>query len=277
MDSLHKKQMANFSHKCPVDHSGSAVTVTGWQSSDASLAPLVFLHEPGDSSAACRTDAEMMSSLGVSTYFFDMAAPQRWRDRAYSGGRSALQVMQRDLLQVLALVKHNEGGRAPVVVAFGNAAMIAVELSIKYPRLTGGLVLVDPPHGERIGVSSLRQNATRLLAEVAPGVELPARLLAARKVVGSGASRAIRSMTPLMAQEWFLAAGNLAGKLARVDCGCLIVCASADGVSLWQKTIFALDGAGKRCEVTGSPARQTANSSRIPFQSLSRWLQSIQS
>lgn len=276
MESPQKVQITNFSHKCPVDHSGASVTLMGWQCTDANVPPLLFLHEPGDSSAACRADAEMMSSLGMSAYFFDMAGPSRWRDKIYSVGRSALQVLQRDLLQVLALVKHNEKGRAPVVVAFGNAALLAVDISIKYPRLTGGLVLVDPPHAERVAVSALRQNATRLLAEVAPGIELPSRLLAARKVVGASAARTIRSMTPLMAQEWFHAAGGLSQKLTRVDCNCLIIAAGADAVLLWQKTIQALDGAGKRCEVSEAPAIQKANS-RIPLQCLSRWLQSIQS
>lgn len=255
-----------FSLACPVDHSGTALQVNGWKCDEPVQVPLVCLHDLGESASIYRGAMELIASHGGSTFGFDMRGHGRGRPGAISAG--SIRVLQRDLLQVVALVKHQESGQAPVVLANGLSSVLALRLAIAYPKLVSGLILIDPPHPAATSVSRFRQGATRFLAEVIPDLELPARMLSAKRILKP---QVAASMAPAAAHELVESVALIPGQVAKLpglDVRCLIVSSNPSTEALWREEAETRTGAMRDCEVAGSPV----GTGSLPVHIISRWL-----
>lgn len=261
---MNSANISMFSHSCPVDHAGTALQISGWKCDNAGQFPVVCLHDLGESAVIYRGALEILASDGGSTYGFDM--------RGHGDGRSgainarSIKLLQRDLLQVVALVKHYEGGESPVLMANGLSSVIALRLALTYPKLVGGLILVDPPHQEATTVSRLRHGATKFLAEFMPDIELPARILSAKRIIRAQNSGA---MAPAAAHELVESVAGIPAQLAKLSTRCLIVAATAENELLWRKEVCSFSGAGTSCEVV----RSAIGAGSLPVHILSQWLQ----
>lgn len=253
-----------YSHLCPVDHGGTALQISGWQCDAAEQLPLVCLHDLGEAAATYRGAIELIASNGGSTYGFDMRG--HGKGRAGAIGAKSIKLLQRDLLQVVALVKHHEQGEAPVILANGLSSVIAIRLALTYPKLVGGLILIDPPHPESTSVSRFRQGATKFLAEFMPDIELPARFLSARKIIRA---QNAGSMAPAAAHELVEAVAKIPEQLALLSLKCLIIAATPEREGLWREEALSFAGpAGVSCKVVQS----AVGIGSLPVNIISRWL-----
>ena len=251
-----------YSHACPVDHAGTVLQISGWKCDNALQVPVVCLHDLGETSALYRGALELLATNGGSAYGFDMR-------RSGAIGVKSMRVLQRDLLQVIALVKHHEAGEAPVLLANGLSAVIAIRLALTYPKLVSGLILVDPPHPEATAVSRLRLGATRFLAEILPDVKLPSRLLSAKRIIRA---QNAGSMAPVAAHELVEAVAEIPGQLAKLPVRCRILVSSAVSEELWLKDVMSLSGAGTSCEVVLVSAGAGVFSGSLPVHIMCEWL-----
>lgn len=262
---IHAPNISIYSHLCPVDHGGTSLQITGWQCEAAEQLPLVCVHDIGEAAATYRGAMELIASNGGSSYGFDMRGHGKGRNGAIRS--KSIKLLQRDLLQVVALVKHHEKGEAPVILANGLSSVIAVRLALAYPKLVGGLILIDPPHPESTSVSRFRQGATKFLAEFMPDIELPARLLSARKIVRA---QNAGSMAPAAAHELVEAVAGISEQLAMLSTKCLIIAATPEREILWHKETMSFSGSAcASCTVVQS----AVGVGSLPVNIISRWLQ----
>ncbi len=262
---IQQPNISIYSHLCPVDHGGTSLQISGWQCEAAGQLPLVCLHDLGECAATYRGAMELIASNGGSAYGFDMRGHGKGRSGAIRA--KSMKLLQRDLLQVVALVKHHEKGEAPVIMANGLSSVIAIRLALTYPKLVAGLILIDPPHPESTSVSRFRQGATKFLAEVVPDIELPAKLLSARKIIRA---QNAGSMAPAAAHELVEAVAEIPDQLAMLSAKCLIIAATPERETLWRKEALSFSGpASSGCTVVQS----AMGIGSLPVNIISRWLQ----
>jgi len=255
-----------LSQNCPVDHSGTALQISGWKCDETAQAPIVCLHDIGESAAIYRGAIELLALNGISAFGFDMRGHGRGRPGAISAG--SIRTLQRDLLQVVALVKHQESGLAPVLLVNGLSAVLALRLALTYPKLVSGLVLVDPPHPAATAVSRLRRGATRFLAEVVPDVELPAKVLSAKRILKP---QVAASMAPAAARELVDSVALIPDQLAKLSgfsIRCLVISSNPATENLWRGELESRAGRVDECEVVGSPV----GTGSLPVHVISDWL-----
>jgi pimeloyl-ACP methyl ester carboxylesterase len=255
-----------FSQTCPVDHSGTAVQISGWKCDEGAQAPVICLHDLGESASIYRGALELLAANGGSAFGFDMRGHGRGRPGAISAG--SIRTFQRDLLQVVALVKHQESGKAPVLLVNGLSSVLALRLALGYPKLVSGLILVDPPHPAATSVSRLRHGATRFLAEVMPDVELPAKVLSAKRILKPQVAAA---MAPAAAHELVESVALIPDQLAKLSglsIKCLVISSNPATEVLWREEIESRAGRVDDCEVVGSPV----GTGSLPVHIISQWL-----
>lgn len=289
-----------FVHSCPVDHSGTVVQVAGWHSNwtqieaktsgnprrttgpgataatqdgsiesaaSSSSYPVLCLHDFGESASLYKGALEFLAGAGVSAYGFDMRG--HGDNQAGFTGARGLQAFQRDLLQVAALVKHAEDGLAPVLVANGLSGILALRVAKAYPRLVGGVIMIDPPHHSIAEVSRLRHGFTKALAEFLPDLELPVKLLSAKKILRAAANGPMSAAT---AHELFEAVAKIPGQLsdlAEAGCKCLVIVHNRDQRKVWLDDMSESRGKNPRLTVQYDPSGPPGY---LPIQLISEWM-----
>lgn len=175
--SLSSLQHVTF--QCPVDHHGTNVQIVGLRGGDSnvlakeskSLPPVLLVHDLGEEIGVYGHVGEAFGLKGYHVYGYD------FRGHGESGGALShiTQVKQlvNDLLQVVALVRAEEQGRLPIVMAQGMSALIAVSFLKKFGHLISGLVLVAPCFRLRVAMSWFKNMFIRSFAEIVPGIKIP--------------------------------------------------------------------------------------------------------
>lgn len=159
---------------CPVDHDGTTVYLKGWITDEPKGPPIVIVHDAGESISHYREAAKILVEQGHNVYGFDL------RGHGRSGGSlghvDSFDVFLRDLMQVLAWVKHKEGRSLPVVIAQGVGALVALNFQEKYPDRLRALVIVSPAFKLRRRPSFLIRLLIAILAEPFPRLRLPSQI-----------------------------------------------------------------------------------------------------
>src|SRR5690606_5848236 len=116
-----QRRVRNLVYICPVDHVGTSVFVKGWVVPGSRQHPIVLVHDLGETVYMMGGLATKLAEAGYSVYSFDQRGHgQSGRRLGHIPGFNQLAL---DLLQVVAWVKHKEGGRKPVIVGQGLGAL----------------------------------------------------------------------------------------------------------------------------------------------------------
>lgn len=254
-----------FVHHCPVDHSGTMLHVAGWQSDDSN--PVLCLHDFGESASLYKPALELLACAGVSAYGYNMRG--HGDDQNGFSGAKGLQIYQRDLLQVAALVKHAEDGRAPVILANGLSCILALRLARAYPKIVGGLILIDPPHHSAAEVSRFRHGFTKALADLVPAVVLPVKILSAKNIMRTSSQG---SMSAGTAHELFESVARIPAEISELtalDVRSLIVVHDREHRKLWLNDLISCGVKTSRLSVQFDPSGPAGY---IPAHLIAGWI-----
>jgi alpha-beta hydrolase superfamily lysophospholipase len=158
-----------FVDACPVDHNGTTVYVKGWLMPTNERTALL-IHDIGEEVGVYRETAIRLSKKGYNCYGFDLRG--HGRSGRKLGHVADFRTLVQDLLQVVAWVKHREGGRLPLLVGQGVGALVAYSFANTYPKLVREMVLAAPYFEAKTKLTFV----IRALAEVLPTLNLPKRL-----------------------------------------------------------------------------------------------------
>jgi alpha-beta hydrolase superfamily lysophospholipase len=163
--------LQNIAIEMQVDHSGNTVFVRGAIVPDTSLPPVVLLHDFGENGSLYREATKVLNDRGFSAVSFDMRGHGRSGLRL--GHFENYRTLVKDLLQVCAWLRHKSHGRAPIVIAQGIGAAIAVSYTLRFPKHCHRLVLVNPVFKLRNGLSKPAAFIIKTIADILPHQKIP--------------------------------------------------------------------------------------------------------
>lgn len=158
-------------YTCPVDHMGTSLFVRGWIRKNSEFFPIILIHELGQNCEQYEEIAHYLNKSGLDVYAFDL------RGHGQSGNRlghiESFETLAKDLLQVVAWIRHIHSGKKPIIVSQGIGALIALFFSRGYSKLITSLVLVSPTLNLIKPIKPYQRFLIRSLAEIAPSMTLP--------------------------------------------------------------------------------------------------------
>lgn len=160
----------HISCDCVVDHLGTTVHLIGIKNLSSSKHPILLIHDLGENIGMYGRVAEALCSKGKSVYGVDL------RGHGDSGGQLGhivnFKQLIKDLLQVVAWIRHEEG-KAPVLVAQGIGALIAVFFLKRHSHLCRAAVFCSPCFELVHRVSPIKKFLVKTIAGLSPTVKLP--------------------------------------------------------------------------------------------------------
>ncbi len=173
-NSSSKPELSSLQHvsfDCPVDHHGTTVRIIGLRQPENKLPPVILVHDLGEHISMYAPLGEAFGLAGCNVYGFDF--PGHGESGGSLGSITGVTQLVHNLLQVVALVRHEEKGKLPVIMAQGISALIALFFFKKFAHLSSGLVLVAPCFKPVHEISRLKSILIKSLAEIAPHVKVP--------------------------------------------------------------------------------------------------------
>ncbi|MFK7872015.1 MAG: alpha/beta fold hydrolase [Oligoflexales bacterium] len=165
----------NILYTCPVDHVGTSVFVRGWTFPQSERAPVIFIHDLGETADQYDRFAQSVTDIGHSVYGFDM------RGHGQSGRRlghiPSFQHLVNDLLQVVAWVRHKEKGRKPILIGQGIGSLVLLGFTKGHSKLCDSAAFICPTFALAETIQPWRRFLLRTAAEVFPTLMTPQWLL----------------------------------------------------------------------------------------------------
>lgn len=158
----------------PVDHAGTMVYLKGWRRPGSTKPPVVIVHDLGEHTDLYRETAHELLKSDYSVYCFDLRGHGRSGRRL--GHAPSFNVLVKDLLQVVAFIRHKEGGRAPILLGHGIGGLIANEFTRRHGSFCRAVILSAPCLELQHNVTWSTRIALRFLAEWMPTFRIPPRL-----------------------------------------------------------------------------------------------------
>ena len=159
----------------PVDHSGTTVYIKGWRLAEPkSPHPIIIVHDLGEHTGYYRYAAATLVERGYSVYTFDLRGHGRSGRRL--GHAPSFNVLVKDLLQVVAWVRHREGGAKPVILGHGIGALIAMDFTKNFGHYCCAVVLSAPCIELTQKVTAPTRSFIRVLSTVAPMARIPSSM-----------------------------------------------------------------------------------------------------
>jgi pimeloyl-ACP methyl ester carboxylesterase len=160
-------------YSCPVDHAGMALYVKGWLVENSEYPPVILIHDLGEHIGSYRAFASALNDLGVSVYAYDLRGHGR-------SGRILSQIQRtgdlvNDLLQVVAWIRHKEGGQAPILLGHGFGAQLVLRFRQSFPKMFEAAILAAPAFELKCRKSRFNKIVTRLLYEISPAIFLSSK------------------------------------------------------------------------------------------------------
>jgi len=159
---------------CPVDHSGTSVYLKGWLTDDCEFPPLVFVHDLGEHIGKYRKMAIDLNADRCNFYGFDLRG--HGRSGRMLGHITRFDDLVKDLLQVVAWVKHKEKGRQPILVGQGIGALVIVHFLATHKNLVQGAAIAAPSFTLSHKVRGWKRMLIRTLSEIIPTLRMPTGL-----------------------------------------------------------------------------------------------------
>lgn len=154
-------------HAVPVDHSGLMAYVKGWLATDGtSRGSVVVVHDIGENAGSYRDFARKLIQHGYNVYAFDLRG--HGRSGRMLGHINHFADFVNDLLQVCAWIRHQENGRAPVILGHGLGGLIAQQFADEHARYCRGIALVSPCFVMKRTESVWQRFLLKSMAEIVP-------------------------------------------------------------------------------------------------------------
>jgi alpha-beta hydrolase superfamily lysophospholipase len=272
----------------PVDHSGTTFYVKAWrheQNAANGRHPVLVVHDLGEQTEDYRAAAHGFVANGYSVYLFDLRGHGRSGRRL--GHAPSFNILVKDLLQVAAWVRHQEGGRAPVIIGHGVGALILLDFTKQYGDFCRAAVLSAPCMELAAPVRSVSRLLLKLLADAMPTLRLPAalcprftRTLRAETVGHDEDPRLVYfpRLTAVFAHELLLALKRVEARFIQYHGAVLVLCPDQDTVCLYHQLkrsaaihnehnleIADLPGVGHGVFTDGDAARDAALALILPW------------
>lgn len=164
----------------PVDHQGSQVFVRFWvpkTSTDTPSVrnPLLLIHDVTEDSSHYEDAGSHFCSQGFPVYAMDL------RGHGLSvrkpGDTVAFSTLLSDSLQIASWIKHQNQGRAPILVCQGIGSLIGLEFQRNHFKFCSGLVMVAPTIVLHHRVVLWKRTLIRSLSELIPNRKVPLSLM----------------------------------------------------------------------------------------------------
>ncbi len=225
-------KIRNLVYTCPVDHLGTSVFVKGWISYEAPKQSIILVHDLGESAEVFDLLATRLVNAGFNVYSFDQ------RGHGQSGQRlgyiPSFTQLSLDLLQVAAWVKHQDGGKKPLIVGQGMGGLVTLLFTRNYSKYSSGAILASPLVSTLKPVTSFQRFVVKTLAEFFPTLILPSFLCpvftSGRKKLG----KPIALVGALLAHELLMASSQAKKLLQRQDVPTLIAYSIDDPVCRYE-------------------------------------------
>lgn len=165
----------------PVDHEGTQVYVKGWVGPECSLAPIVLIHDLGESGASYIDWVKALASLGHPCFVFDQRG--HGRSGKILGHIDSFDEYINDLLQVVNWVSFKCKRSRPYIVSHGLASVCLIHFLAQFQSYVKGCIMLEPcleDHSIRI-----QKSLIRVLGEAVPRIRIPERLTP-RALMGHG-------------------------------------------------------------------------------------------
>jgi alpha-beta hydrolase superfamily lysophospholipase len=154
-------------HAVPVDHSGLMAYVKGWLATEGSpRGSVVVVHDIGENAGSYRDFARKLIQHGFNVYAFDLRG--HGRSGRMLGHINQFADFVNDLLQVCAWIRHQEDGRAPVILGHGLGGLIAQQFADEYARYCRGIALLSPAFLMKSTGTVWQKFFLKSLAEIIP-------------------------------------------------------------------------------------------------------------
>lgn len=161
-------------YTCPVDHEGTSLFVRGWLADGRTYYPLILVHDLWQSSEVYEDLAVYLCQQGFNVYAYDL------RGHGQSGSRlghiESFEILARDLLQVVAWIKHIHGGIKPIIIGQGFGGIVGLYFARGFPKFAKAMVLASPTINLIKTVRPYHRLIIKTLAELLPAFQIPNRI-----------------------------------------------------------------------------------------------------
>ncbi len=162
--------LENIAFSCQVDHTGTAIYLKGWRHLASEQSPFLIVHDFGEHISLYRDFANSLRKNKVSVYGFDLRGHGRSGRRL--GHTPSFDALVTDLLQIIAWIKHIEGGLKPIVIGHGIGALIALKFAHAYSHYVNQLILTAPAFCFKIPLKKSTKMLIHFLKEIFPTQKL---------------------------------------------------------------------------------------------------------
>lgn len=228
-ESVLESKARSLVYTCPVDHVGTSLFVKGWVLPQSSKAPIILVHDLGESANNMEDIATQFSDKGYNVYSFDI------RGHGQSGRRlghiSGFHQLTIDLLQVVAWVKHKEGGKKPIIAGQGFGALICMSFATSQAKFCQGLALISPMISLGNTIRPYQRFIISTLAEFFPTLMLPHSITPRFTYVFKKDKKKIKAqhkISALLTHEILIALSQSRKNFNRLNTNSLIICPSDD-------------------------------------------------
>lgn len=164
----------------PVDHQGSPVFVRHWLQNNPSAAlgahnPLLLIHDVTEDSSHYEDTGQFFCEQGYPTYAMDL----RGHGSSVRQSRNVVQfsTLVLDVLQIAGWIKHQNQGRAPILICQGVGSLIGLEIQRSHFKFCAGVVMVAPTLVLHHRVVLWKRALINSLGELSPGRKVPLSLM----------------------------------------------------------------------------------------------------
>lgn len=156
-------------YNCPVDHSGATIAVHGWKVQNSLYPPLIITHDIGEKIDRYFPLIEELNKIGISAYTFNFGLNyNRAGDQV-----PRFSTLTKELLQIVAWIKHSENGKSPVVLGRGMGALILLYLTNSQAKFFRGIVFSAPMFHLSQEIKPLKRFLIKTIADTTPNMKLP--------------------------------------------------------------------------------------------------------
>lgn len=199
---------------------------------EALAASVVILHDLGEDISFYEHGIKKLLAGNLRVYAFDFKGHGENKGLKFD---SSFRNFTVEVIQILAFIKHLEGGVAPFVLSQGLGSLVGLINARKHPNFTRGLIACSPMFQLNEKIRPLRRFVIRSIAEFIPNLVLPPKITPKftrnRKISVEGDLQKIESkVTAVEAHEFLKAMSQARKNFAKLNVPTLLICPDNNAV-----------------------------------------------
>jgi alpha-beta hydrolase superfamily lysophospholipase len=225
--------------KCQINHEGDRVELNCWFDPELTdiKASILIIHDLGENIESYADAIKKMCDQGYKVYGFNLRGNTPRASLAEEGNTfpSNFRDFTIEILQVIAYIKHIEGGVPPFLLTQGLGSLVGLITTRKHPAFVRGFIACSPMFQLTEKIIPIKRFTIRTMSDFFPDTTLPKKITpkftSNRKIVKEGDSYKYEArVSSREAYEYLKAMSQARKNFSKISKNTLLICPDHNSV-----------------------------------------------